>query len=190
MLCFMLRWGPKPKEGDKMTEHNEDYWMMKANQGLAWLNENDAGAFGTVLEDTLNLLVASASDATEAERLWGAIRSIAGMLPNSFIKRGRGSSLTPEVQASVDSVMNTAQNVFAPFCEEHFDFLRLVVLPHGKTGGDYADADAMTQSFVDRIKRVLMVSLKENRWDGKTENGIPVGITPPAVVEKEDDSEE
>ena len=109
MSCLMLRWGPKPKEGDKMTEHNEDYWMMKANQGLAWLNENDAGAFGTVLEDTLNLLVASASDATEAERLWGAIRSIAGMLPNSFIKRGRGSSLSPEVQASVDSVMNTAE---------------------------------------------------------------------------------
>ena len=172
-------------------EKNSEYWTARAEQGLSWLEKNDAGAFGQVLNDTLNLLIASANEPEEAERLWGAVRSVAGMLPNSFIKKGRGSSLDPQTEASVASVLNQAETVIAPHIEENFEFLQMVMFPHGRTGGEYTDASHMVKDQMRTIKRNLMKALKENRWDGKSENGVPVGMTPPALNDSDGgDSEE
>ena len=171
-------------------EKNENYWNTKASIGLAWLNENDAGPYAEVLRGTLNLLQASASDNSEAERLWAGIRAMAGGLPNTFIKRGRGSSLSPEVQASVDSVVNAVETVFVGVFEAHFDLMGQVILPHGKTGGVYASPSDMADYFGKKARRACMVALKENRWDGTVEGGIPQGMTPPALNESEVTQEE
>ena len=57
----------------------------------------------------------------------------------------------------------------------------MVMFPHGRTGGEYTDASHMVKDQMRTIKRNLMKALKENRWDGKSENGVPVGMTPPAL---------
>ena len=83
-------------------EKNSEYWTAKAEQGLSWLEKNDAGAFGQVLNDTLNLLIASANEPEEAERLWGAVRSVAEC---SKLVHQEGPRLfsDPQTEASVAS---------------------------------------------------------------------------------------
>ena len=161
------------------VEKNEQYWTRKANIGLEWLNVNEAGPLGDVLENTLNLLKAQADDPVMADALWVSIRSMAKNLPNTFIQRGRQNSLDPAISAGVASVVNRVSAAFAPVCEELFEMLETCIRPHGRTGGSYADSDAMAAAFGDRAESYLMTAMKDGRWDGQfDENGLPVGVTP------------
>jgi len=160
-------------------EKNEQYWTRKANIGLEWLNVNEAGPLGDVLENTLILLKAQADDEVMAEALWVSIRSMAKNLPNTFIQRGRGSTMDPAIQAGVDSVENQVSAAFAPVCEQIFDMLQTCIRPHGRTGGEYGDSTAMAASLGERAKAYLMTAMKDGRWKGEfDENGNPLNVIP------------
>jgi len=48
----------------------------------------------------------------------------------------------------------------------------------------------MADYFGKKARRACMVALKENRWNGTVEGGIPQGMTPPALNESEVTQEE
>lgn len=166
-------------------EHNEQYWTSKVQMVNAWLKNNDAGEMGQILQMQVSLLDQNRANTEEAERLWTAIRAIGAMLPNTFVKRGRGSTLSPEIQAAVDSVVNMVETAYAAFFEANAWLLDGVVVPHGKTGGAFENAAHAAKTEGARASRILKNALKDGRWAGVAENGIPVDLTPPPAAESD-----
>jgi len=164
-------------------EKDENYWNEKANTVDAWMEHNDAGSMAVVLTAQNDLLKANVGNPTEADQIWAAIRAIAKMLPNSFIRPGRAPSLNPEIQAAVDSVAHRVETAYAGFYEANWDLLSAIVLPHGKTGGHYANAQDAASYMNDRTVRILKAALKEGRWNGQADGGMPVELVAPPMPE-------
>lgn len=168
-----------------MTNMENDKWIMKSNEIRAWLKHNDAGAMSTVITVNLDAGDEAASD-EDRNRFWEAVRALCKTLPNSPIKKGRGSTLEPAIQACVDSVQNRVQTAFATISDS--DLILEVMLPHGKTGGVYADIDAFAKDMATKAVRVLKAALKDNRWDGTMTDDELTNMTP--LVKETSDNEE
>ena len=165
---------------------DEDKWIERSKEIRAWLEHNDAGAMNALIEQTLNAGDVAKSD-DERNRFWEAVRAICKTLPNSPIKKGRGSTLEPAIQACVDGVVNRIQNAFATISDS--ELILEVMLPHGKTGGAYADIDAFSKDMAMKAQRVLKAALKDGRWNGQMTEDNLTGLTPP-VKESDGDSTE
>jgi len=164
----------------------QDKWNSKSNGIRAWLEHNDAGAMGAVITVNLDAGDNAASD-EDRNRFWEAVRALCKTLPNSPIQKGRGSTLEPAIQACVDGVSNRIQDAFVTISDA--ELLLEVMLPHGKTGGAYADIEALAKDMATKAVRVLKAALKEERWDGTmTKDGL-TGMTPPMKSNSSDDEE-
>ncbi len=160
-------------------------WTQRSTDIREWLKHNDAGAMATLIEQTLDA-GDNSDNMEELDRFWEAVRAICKTLPNTPIKQGRGSTLAPAIQACVDGVVNRIQTAFAVIGDS--DLILEVMLPHGKTGGAYADIDAFANDMATKAQRVLKAALKDGRWNGTmTEDGL-TGLTPP--VKQTSDNEE
>jgi len=169
----------------EMKRMENDKWIMKSNEIRAWLQHNDAGAMTNVITVNLDAGDEAASD-EDRNRFWEAVRALCKTLPNSPIKKGRGSTLEPAIQAVVDSVQNRIQDAFATITDSAL--VLEVMLPHGKTGGVYADIDAYAKDMATKAVRVLKAGLKDNRWDGTlTDDGL-TNMTP--LVKETSDNEQ
>ena len=91
---------------------DKNKYEMKATEILVWLNVNDAGALGPVIEATLQAGLSATTD-EDRDKFWASVRSLCGTLPNSPIRRGIQSSLTAEQSANVDSVVSRIETAFA-----------------------------------------------------------------------------
>mgnify|MGYP003638050470 FL=1 len=168
-----------------MTNMENDKWTMKSNDIREWLKHNDAGAMSAVIAVNLDAGDLATTD-EDRDRFWEAVRALCKTLPNSPIKKGRGSTLEPAIQACVDSVQNRIQLAFATISDS--DLILEVMLPHGKTGGVYADIEAFAKDMATKAVRVLKAALKEDRWDGTmTDEGL-TNMTP--LVKETSDNED
>ena len=165
---------------------DEDKWTERSTEIRAWLEHNDAGAMNALIEQTLNAGDAASND-DERNRFWEAVRAICKTLPNSPIKKGRGSTLDPAIQACVDSVSNRIQDAFVTISDA--ELLLEVMLPHGKTGGAYADIEALASDMATKAVRVLKAALKDGRWDGTMSDSGLTGMTPPMKSNSSDEEE-
>tara|TARA_R100001510_G_C7651314_1_gene208970 strand:- start:2328 stop:2852 length:525 start_codon:yes stop_codon:yes gene_type:complete len=165
------------------TMKDENYWNEKTQTVDAWMEQNDAGAMANVLVAQNELLKANVANPTEADQIWAAIRAIAKMLPNTFIRPGRASALSPEIQAAVDSVAHRVETAYAEFYEANWDLLSAIVLPHGKTGGHYLTAQDAAEYMNGRTTRILKEAMKEGRWKGEASEGLPVNLDAPPMPE-------
>ena len=92
---------------------------VKAAELRAWLENNEevAGALAPMVEAQLTYME-TLSDEADIKNIWG---SITGMLrtlgDKSPVKRGKGSSLTPEQQGVVSGVRNRIHAAFASIGE-------------------------------------------------------------------------
>ena len=159
-------------------------WITKSGEIRTWLQHNDAGAMATVISVNLDAGDQATSD-EDRDRFWEAIRALCKTLPNSPIKKGRGSTLDPAIQANVDSVSNRIQTAFASITDA--DLILEVCLPHGKTGGAYADIDAFASDMAQKAIRTLKTGLKEERWDGSMTEENLTGMTPPPLNSSNND---
>ena len=162
---------------------DENYWTEKTQTVDAWMEQNDAGTLAVVLTAQNELLKANVANPTEADQIWAAIRAIAKMLPNTFIRPGRQGSLSPEKQAAVDSVAHAVETAYAEFYEVNWDLLSAIVLPHGKTGGHYANAQDAASYMNGRTTRILKEAMKDGRWMGEANEGMPVNLDAPPMPE-------
>ena len=107
-------------------------WNEIAAMLTAWLAENDAGAMTPVIEINLQ----AGNDATSDEdrdRFWEAVRAICKTLPNSPIKKGRGSTLPNDVQAVLDAIGEEAAQAASDFFA--IGSINLLLLKHGNSVG-------------------------------------------------------
>ena len=149
----------------------------------AWMDENDAGAMTSVVEQ---MLILPHEDDNDRDRIWAGIRSVLGMLPNSPIKRGRGSSLPDEVQAVLDNVANGVKTAARAYFNAGDGTMSVLLKKHGKSGGGlYADADEYADAQATAIVASLKTRFKENIWDG-TPDGLMNQTFPVQEVNEEE----
>ena len=82
---------------------------------------------------------------------------------------------------------NVVYTAFAGISNQ--DVVLAAILPHGRTGGAYADAETFAQHYAKQAYNNLVKGYKEGRWDGSMNGEIPT-MTPPAVKSAEGGQEE
>ncbi len=163
-------------------------YATKANEILTWLEHNDAGALGPVIEATLQAGMTATTD-EDRDKFWASVRSLCGTLPKSPIRRGIQSSLTAEMSACVDSVINRIESAFASIGEA--DLILDVMHPRqrGDSIGHYDSIESWAADQAASVKRKLMAAIKDNRWDGLLNGDNLTGMDLPAPkAEKTEDS--
>lgn len=165
----------------------QDNWIKNTNAVLAWLDREDRGDVGQAISLSITL-----GNTTESDELrstyWTAIRSIGSPYSDFPVaRRGRESALPEEVDLNATSVKNMVIAAFAGI--SNADLITTVILPHGRTGGAYADLEAFAQSMGKKAFDALVKGYKEGRWDGTMNGDIPA-MTPPAVKTAEGGQEE
>ena len=159
---------------------------VKAAEMRAWLENNEelAGALAPMVEAQLAYME-TLSDETDIKNIWG---SITGMLrtlgEKSPVKRGKGSSLTPEQQGVVSGVRNRIQTAFASIGE--FDLIQQVFLRSTKEG-QYPNVEAFADHMADKAENNMKRAIRESRWNGLLNDGA-LSIEPP-VAETTDNAE-
>ena len=137
---------------------NEKYAMINA-----WLDENDAGAMGQVIRVNLEAGNEAQND-DDRNRFWEAVRALCKVLPNSPIKKGRGSTLPNEVQAVLDSISDEVAQAASDFFA--IGDMNMLLLKHGKSGGGLFTADEYSAYMSSTIVGSLKKRLKNGIWDG------------------------
>jgi hypothetical protein len=153
-------------------------WIKNTNEVQAWLELEDRGDVGQAI--SLSIMLGNACNDDELRSTyWTAIRSI-GSPYDDFqqARRGRESALPEEVELNATSVKNAVIAAFAGI--SNADLITTVILPHGRTGGSYADIMALARSMGKKAYDALVKGYKEGRWDGSMNGEIPT-LTPPAV---------
>ena len=165
---------------------NEQNWLKNTNEVLAWLEREDRGEGAKAIQLSIELGNACNSDELRTT-YWTAIRSI-GSIYDDFPKarRGRESALPDDIEVSATSVMNVVYSAFAGISNP--EVILSVILPHGRTGGAYADIDAIAKHYAKQAYNNLVKGFKEGRWDGSMNGEIPL-MTPPAVKSAQEEEE-
>lgn len=164
----------------KVNIMNTEKYEANLTKIREWMKMNDAGSLGVVLEAQIALPVENDDD---RDRVWTAIRAIAKMLPNSPIRPGAASKLSPEVQATLDSISNGVRTAARSYFNAGMgNLLRM----HGKSGGGlYADADEFAEAEAKKIVNDLKRRMRENIWDGTIE-GLSTQTFPVLEVNEEE----
>tara|TARA_B100001094_G_C18113927_1_gene762822 strand:- start:60 stop:542 length:483 start_codon:yes stop_codon:yes gene_type:complete len=143
----------------------EQKFTTNINRITAWMNENDAGAMHDVV---LGMLGLPADTDAERERVWAGIRSILGILPNSPIKRGRGSNLPDEVESVIDALSLAHGEAMADAWNSGDN--HLLMRKHGKSGGGLFESDEeIKETYSSKMGNDLKRRYREKIWDGTRE---------------------
>jgi len=168
----------------------QEKYEMKANEILVWLNVNDAGALGPVIEATLQAGLSATTD-EDRDKFWASVRSLCGTLPNSPIRRGIQSNLTAEQSANVDSVVTRIETAFASIGEAELILDVMHPRQRGDSIGHYGSIEDWAKSMAQTVMRQLKAALKEDRWNGELTDGLTnMALKEPKAETTEAPSEE
>ncbi len=146
----------------------------------AWLanNEEVAGGLAPLVEAQLTYL-GTLSEEEDIKNIWGAITGMLRTLGDkSPIKRGKGSSLSPEQQGVVSGRI---YNAFAHIGE--FDLIQQIFLQSTKAG-QYPNAEAYAEHMASKAENNMKRAIRENRWNGLMD-GNTLSIEPPTAETNE-----
>ena len=162
-------------------------WIKNVNGVTRWLEQEDRGEQGQAIQLSI-MLGNNTDDETLMSTYWTAIRSIGSVFADfPKARKGRESSLPSEVHDNVLSVKSLVHNAFANI--SHSDVILNVILPHGRTGGAYADMDALASYFADKAETALTTGYKSGRWDGTLVDNNPQMVAPPVKGEEAQEEE-
>ncbi len=117
-----------------------------------------------------------------------AVRNIGKGIDGFSFYSGRPSeNYTPEQEANLLTVANVVRSAYASIPTDMQTVLLKVKIPHGRTGGEFADFDALIDDEVRKAQNVMKTAIKDKRWDALSMDGNVPQITPTAV--KADSSE-
>ena len=162
-------------------------WIKNVNGVTRWLEQDDRGEQGQAIQLSI-MLGNNTDDEALMSTYWTAIRSI-GSVFDDFPKarKGRESSLPSEVHNNVLSVRSLVHNAFVTMSNP--EVILNVILPHGRTGGAYADMDALANYFADKAETALTTGYKSGRWDGTLVENNPQMVAPPVKGEEAQEEE-
>lgn len=164
-------------------------WNTNTAKVRAWMsNELDDDATKLALETTLALGEAATDDDARST-FWTALRSI-GSQCEGFPKArvGQPSLLSASGQVNVATVESQVRSAFASITDESMQNIVLsVIVPHGRTGGVYANWEALCDAMAESAHGYMMKSIKEDRWDGEAMNkaGVPQITPTPTKAERD-----
>ena len=162
---------------------NEKY-NQKANEILTWLEHNDAGALGPVIEATLQAGLTATTD-EDRDKFWASVRSLCGTLPKSPIRRGIQSSLTAEMSACVDSVVNRIESAFASIGEAELILDVMHPRQRGDSIGHYDSIESWAKAMAASGRRYMMEALNQGRWGGSmTDNLTKMALKEPKTTKE------
>lgn len=177
----------KPKQVKNMKLEN---WNTNIAKVRAWMSNGlDDEATKVALETTI-ALGENASDDDARSTFWTALRSI-GSQAEGFPKArvGQPSLLSSEGQVNVANVVSQVVTAFASITDETSRNIVLsVIVPHGRTGGVYADWNAFCEAMSNDAHNYMMKSIKEERWDGEAMNKAGVPQITPTLTKAERDA--
>lgn len=166
-----------------------DNWQTNVAKVEHWMKGQSKGIQMT-LENIIALGNDKSTDDDGRTAFWGSIRNIGSRLEGFPSARvGRESTLSSTAQVNVSTVAQTVENAFASIGEEYHGLLLSVIVPHGRTGGVYADWSSFCQEMSKKAGSYMMDSIKEKRWDGEEMNGDIPTITP-TLTKAERDAQE
>ena len=146
----------------------QDKYLKNIERVRAWMQENDAGALGVVIDGMVKL---SPETNEEREANWVALRALGKNLPNTFVKRGRASAMPAEVEVAIDAISTAHGASMADMWLQGDN--RYLLRKHGKSGGGlYADHEEYASETAAKIANQLRTRYKAGIWDG-TMNGLP-----------------
>jgi hypothetical protein len=160
----------------------ENNW--KRNSAIVRLhldNVEDDNLHKATLIGTLNL-----GDQAENDEMrtvyWTAVRNMGKGLEGFPSFAGRPSeNYTAEQEANILTVVNAVRSVYASIPTEYHDMLLKVKIPHGRTGGEFADYEAMIDDEVRKAQNVMKTAIKDKRWDALSMDGNSPQIVPTAT---------
>lgn len=166
---------------------------VKIAEMRAWLENNEevAGGLAPLVEAQLTYL-GTLSEESEIKNIWGSITNMLRTLGDkSPVKRGKGSSLSPEQQGVVSGVRNRIHTAFANITE--FDLIQQVFIRSTKEG-QYSDVEAYAEHMADKAENNMKRAIREGRWNGLLDDGM-LSIEPPVAettenAETEDEPQE
>tara|TARA_R100001230_G_C5665849_1_gene170454 strand:+ start:144 stop:635 length:492 start_codon:yes stop_codon:yes gene_type:complete len=140
----------------------QDKYLKNIERVRAWMQENDAGALGVVIDGMVNL---SPETNEEREANWVALRALGKNLPNTFVKRGRASAMPAEVEVAIDAISAAHGASMAEMWLQGDN--RYLLRKHGKSGGGlYADHEEYMAETAAKVANQLRTRYKEGIWDG------------------------
>ena len=162
-------------------------WNKNTAEVTMWLEKEDRGDVGQAI--SLSIMLGNNAKTDELRSTyWTAIRSIGSPYEDfPAARRGRESSLPEAIELSAISVKNAVTAVFADISEP--SLITTVILPHGRTGGAYADIQAYANSQGKKAYNALTQAYKDGRWKGEMVGLIPV-MVPPATKANDGGQEE
>tara|TARA_R110000823_G_scaffold41408_5_gene109197 strand:- start:707 stop:1213 length:507 start_codon:yes stop_codon:yes gene_type:complete len=165
----------------------QDNWKINTNKVQLWLESGDRGDNGKAIE--LSIMLGNNSDDDELRSTyWTAIRSIGSSFDDfPMARRGRESALPEAIELAATSVKNTVIAAFAGITDA--DTILKVILPHGRSGGAYADVNALGIAFGAKAYSALVHGFKDSRWDGSMEGNVPQMTAPPLKADLEAEQE-
>jgi len=168
-------------------------WNINANKVRLWAetqNETDPSIQAIMLSLTLG---DNASDDDGRSQYWTAIRSFGNGLEGfPSARKGQQSSLSEAQQLVLATVEQTVMSAFAGIPTESHELLLSVIVPHGRTGGVFADWNAFCEDITKKAHNYMMTSIKEDRWDGESvsKSGVPQITPTPTRADMEAEEEE
>lgn len=123
---------------------------------------------------------------------WTAVRNMGKGIEGFPSFSGRPSeAYTPEQENNLLTVANVVRSAYASVPTEMRATLLKVKIPHGRTGGEFADWDAMVDDEVRKAENVMKTAFKDKRWNALDMDGTVPQITPtPVKAETSEVSEE
>lgn len=161
-------------------------WNTNIAKVRAWMsNELDDEEAMVALNATIALGENSTDDSVRGT-FWTAIRSIGGQhegFPKARV--GQPSLLSTEGQVNVANVMSLVRSAFATIGEdeEMTETLLKVIVPHGRTGGEYESWSAYCEHQAEKAEEYMLKAVKENRWNA--EEDISTIVPLPTKAERD-----
>ena len=141
----------------------KENWNVNTNNVRLWAEgQEDSQQIQAIM---LSLTLGDSAPTDELRSTyWTAIRSIGSTMENfPQARRGRESALTETQEIVLATVENQVRSAFASIPTNYHQALLTVIVPHGRTGGVYADFDAFVESQVKSAHNYILQSMKDNR---------------------------
>lgn len=154
----------------------------------AYMAKHDIGGMAPIIEGTMEQGMNKNLTDELRGNLWDSIRSMVKNVEGLTLRHGRRSSLPAEVMVSVQSVRNVVKTAFVTLIENNPVLLE-VILPHGKTGGNFTQ-ESFADYFADKAESALTTAYRDKngqRWDGTLNDDGLTGMVPPVKSESNND---
>lgn len=135
---------------------DENTWNGKITTIEQWMSANDTGKYPALSAVPGCISAGNNSDEATKENLWGAIRHCFKDVPNSPLRKGRGTGLPADMDAAINATL-TALKADLVTCWESSPAIQSNIMQHGRSGGgQYGSGEAYADAYAKSTRKRLV----------------------------------